>query len=95
MVKIERISIPMLLVLRVLLTDSERRRYAGSIARAARLDPRTVGKILRRLENSGLAWSQREELTAHQLGREPRRYFELTDSGRSWAGAVLARPARS
>lgn len=89
-----RLTKPTIAVLEVLLAATASSPAWGlSICRDADLGSGTVYPILERLADRGWV-SSRTEGEPHP-GRPPRRYYELTNSGRAQAGAALeARRAR-
>jgi DNA-binding PadR family transcriptional regulator len=89
-----RLTKPTIAVLEVLLASTDEAPAWGlSICRDADLGSGTVYPILDRLEERGWV-SSRAESEPHP-GRPPRRYYELTNTGRSLAvSALAARRAR-
>jgi PadR family transcriptional regulator PadR len=84
-----RVTYPTTLVLHALL---EGYHYGFDIMDATALPSGTVYPILRRLETEGYARSRWEKDTlARREQRPPRRYYELTASGRSAAREAVSR----
>ena len=66
--------------------------YGFEIMRAAHLKSGTVYPLLRRLEATGLVASSWEEAEqAHDEGRPPRRYYQVTPEGRAALAAARER----
>jgi len=69
--------------------DTVRWRYAGELVVVAGVDPRTAGRVLRVLEEAGLAVSVLEDAAEADFGRKGgmarnrgrRRYYRLTPAG--------------
>jgi DNA-binding PadR family transcriptional regulator len=70
-------------VLKVLVDAPEIGLYGLEIAQAVGYPAGSVYAILLRLENAGWVSSEWEEVDPSLLGRPPRRYYRLTESG-SW-----------
>jgi DNA-binding PadR family transcriptional regulator len=85
-------TIPTRLVLQALLEADEV--FGAEIGRLTHLPSGTVHPILARLE--GLTWvsSRWEDVDPVSAGRPARRYYRLTDEGRSAARAALERAGR-
>ena len=67
-------------------------RYGFEIMDFTGLPSGTTYPILRRFEHERLVRSRWEEQReAHQDGRPPRRYYELTDAGREALGVAIER----
>uniref|UniRef100_A0AAU2A7G4 PadR family transcriptional regulator n=1 Tax=Streptomyces sp. NBC_00093 TaxID=2975649 RepID=A0AAU2A7G4_9ACTN len=83
-----RLTKPTIAVLEVLLAAADDTPAWGlSVCRNADLGPGTVYPILDRLLERG--WVTSYDETEPHPGRPPRRYYELTGTGRSQAQAVL------
>jgi DNA-binding PadR family transcriptional regulator len=84
-----RLTYPTTLVLQALLQGHH---YGFDIMDAVGLPSGTVYPILRRLDAEGLLRSRWEkEGLARREQRPPRRYYELTAAGRSFAREAVAR----
>jgi PadR family transcriptional regulator, regulatory protein PadR len=67
-------------------------RYGFDVIDATGLPSGTVYPILRRLEDAGVLRSRWErEASAHDEGRPPRKYYQVTGSGAGTARDALAR----
>ncbi|MFD6181347.1 PadR family transcriptional regulator [Streptomyces goshikiensis] len=89
-----RLTKPTIGVLEVLLAAAaDTPAWGLSICRDADLGSGTVYPILDRLSEHG--WIRSWNETDAHPGRPPRRYYELTASGRRLAAQVLERRARS
>ncbi|MGQ0733022.1 MAG: PadR family transcriptional regulator [Acidobacteriota bacterium] len=84
-----RLTVPTTLVLQAL---AQGHPHGFDIMEATGLPSGTVYPILRRLDAEGLVRSRWErDGTARLEQRPPRRYYELTASGREAAAAAIAR----
>lgn len=82
-----RVTGPLLKVLDLIMRRPADKFYGYDIAKSADLKSGTLYPILARLEKSG--WLQSGWETDLPEGRPPRRYYELTPSGRAGAAAIL------
>jgi PadR family transcriptional regulator len=81
-------------VLRVMLDDPLGEHYGLEIAKAAGLPSGSLYPILARLERSGWATSDWEQVNQHDAGRPRRRYYRLTPDGAVRAEQALASTVR-
>jgi PadR family transcriptional regulator, regulatory protein PadR len=84
-----RISLQLLKVLRVLLSDPNGDHYGLELARASGLPSGTVYPILVRLEQAGWLTSAWEDIDEAAEGRRRRRYYRLTAEGLPAARGLL------
>ncbi|MGH8902745.1 MAG: helix-turn-helix transcriptional regulator [Egibacteraceae bacterium] len=84
-----RITIPVLKVLSVFLSQPSHDHYGLEVARASGLPSGTVYPILARLERAGWLTSDWENIDEAAEGRRRRRYYRLTTRGRAEASRVL------
>lgn len=92
-----RMTLPTMLVLRVMLADPAKRRYGLELCEETRQHSGTVYPILARLERE-FGWLERhQESPAEHLaeGRRARHYYLLTEEGAVRARAALERAERS
>ncbi|MFI6923649.1 PadR family transcriptional regulator [Nonomuraea spiralis] len=92
-----RMTLPTMLVLRVLLADPAERRYGLELCELTRQHSGTVYPILARLERE-FGWLERRvESPAEHLpeGRRARHYYVLTEEGAVRARAALDEAERS
>jgi len=81
-----KVTVIVTAVLGVFLKDPEREWYGLELMRETELPSGTLYPVLARMEAEGWLISQRESAEAHREGRPRRRYYTLTERGRS-AGA--------
>lgn len=89
---VRRITITMLAVLKVLMRDDDPHRHGYAIAREIKKSTATVYPILARLERAGWvtsAWESREDPAEPKDTGAARKYYRLTDLGRSRAEAAI------
>lgn len=84
-----RISLQLLKVLHVLVSDPSGEHYGLEIARASGLASGTIYPILVRLEQAGWLSSAWEDIDQAAEGRRRRRYYRLTPGGLSAAHDLL------
>jgi PadR family transcriptional regulator, regulatory protein PadR len=89
-----RMTIPTQRVLRLLLEDPGTERFGAEIGAAAGLASGTVHPILARLETLDWLESRWEDIDPRAEGRPARRYYRLTETGRSHAHEAVARAYR-
>ena len=87
----KRLTMPTLVVLRLLLQDPFREWYGAEISNALGMPGGTIYPLLERLESFGWLESRREIIDPKAVGRPPRRYFRLTNMGVAEAKEALAR----
>jgi PadR family transcriptional regulator, regulatory protein PadR len=76
----------------VLVAVTRGHRYGFDVIDATGLPSGTVYPILRRLEDAGVLRSRWErEASAHDAGRPPRKYYQVTGAGASAAREALER----
>lgn len=80
-----------LLISRSLVDVPDNRRYGYELMRTTGLRPASMYQVLRRMEADGWVTSYWEDGDPRVLGRRRRRYYELTDRGRTLAVAQLRR----
>jgi PadR family transcriptional regulator, regulatory protein PadR len=84
-----RITYPTALVIAAVVRGH---RYGFDVIDVTGLPSGTVYPILRRLEDSGMLRSRWErEAAAHDEGRPPRKYYQVTGSGQAAAREALER----
>jgi PadR family transcriptional regulator PadR len=88
-------TIPTQLVLRALLSDTDRELYGVEIGTAAGLPSGTVHPILARLEGLGWVTSRWEDIDPVVEGRPARRYYKIDADGAEAAQNALARAYQS
>src|SRR3954454_515647 len=88
---IRRMTVPRLLMLRALLEDPARERYALDLAGQPGLEPGSVYPILVAFENAGWLQSRLEDVDASAAGRPRRRSYGLPAAGVEAGRAALAR----
>lgn len=76
-----RVTIPLLLVVREIAGRINGEHYCTAIARKTGLPTGTVGPILIRLQERGWLRSRRERISPKRLGRPARRYYYATRKG--------------
>jgi PadR family transcriptional regulator PadR len=86
-----RITTTTLMLLDVLLDDPTAEAYGLDVGRRAGLAPGSAHVILKRLERDGWLTSRLEEADPHDIGRRPRRYYQLTAEGVRVATREVAR----
>lgn len=84
-----RMTVPVRHVLRALL-DATTEMYGLEVCDATGVDPGSIYPILGRLEEAGWVTSRWEAIDPAQEGRPRRRYWQITDQGRTAATARLA-----
>ena len=82
------------LILHALLSAGTGELYGYEIIKATGLSGGTVYPILGRLEDAGWIDSRREQIIPKEAGRPPRRYYHLTDPGKTAAVAEMERIAK-
>jgi DNA-binding PadR family transcriptional regulator len=88
-------TIPTQLVLRALLSDTDRELYGVEIGTASGLPSGTVHPILARLEGLGWVTSRWEDIDPSVEGRPARRYYAISADGAEAARNALARAYQS
>ncbi|GGN29097.1 hypothetical protein GCM10011609_85890 [Lentzea pudingi] len=78
-------------VLRLLLSDPDVERYGLEIAESAGMMPGTAYSILARLVSLGWVEDWWEEIDPNAARRPKRRFYKVTETGRTAARAALAR----
>ncbi|MEV4201432.1 PadR family transcriptional regulator [Micromonospora globbae] len=82
-------------VLSVFLGDPDREWYGLELMRETELPSGTLYPVLARMEAEGWLTSERETEKAHGQGRPRRRYYTLTELGRSAGAGQLVRVQQS
>lgn len=85
-----RMTMQTVLVLQALLKDPSRELYGLEISEQTGLLPGTAYPILLRLENEGWVTSHWENIDPSSEKRPKRRYYRLTATGATQAGAAVA-----
>ncbi|WP_237048086.1 PadR family transcriptional regulator [Lentzea guizhouensis] len=86
-----RMTVHVQAVPRLLLSDPDVERYGLEIAESAGMMPGTAYPILARLVSLGWVEDRWEEIDPHTARRPKRRFYKLTETGRTAAPAALAR----
>lgn len=85
----QRVTLPLLTVVAVLLERPTAERHGYAIAKDTFLSGGTVQQILARLERDGWLTSREEDIDPHVAGRRPRRLYKLTGAGQANAEQMM------
>ena len=90
-----RVTMNLLKVLLVLLTDPTASHYGTEIGKAARLSGGSLYPLLLRLEQAGVLQSDWEQVDPSEVGRPRRRLYRLTGEGAEYARQTLQEAQQS
>ncbi|BCJ36216.1 hypothetical protein Athai_37190 [Actinocatenispora thailandica] len=90
-----RITTSVAAVLTVFLTEPDSPRYGLELMHATGQPSGTLYPILTRLQQAGWVEGEWERADASEMGRPPRRYYQLTPDGVAAGRAALATLRRS
>ena len=88
---VQRLTKPTARVLNLLLKAPNEGVYGLELSNQGQVGPGTLYPMLTRLERLGWVDSAWEDVDATIVGRPPRRYYQLTGTGRIEAAAALER----